>query len=159
MVEVQNLGWDGNTVGELDHRLLKAPRVKLRNVVEGNKGDVVYCVDLRMTQPNTDFLPIPAMHSLEHLLLAGFQKHMPAEFISLGLMGCQTGFYLVLFNEGRAQEICGVYESILKEILRAVAVPYANVEQCGNYRNHDLAGAQAIAKRILDARADWMQVV
>jgi len=123
MVNVEQLGWKLANVGELDHRLLKAPHVKLRSFTEGAAGDVVYAVDLRITQPNVNFLSSTEMHSFEHFLLAGFLKYMPENFISIGLMGCQTGFYLVLFNEGRAEKICSTYEMILNDILEANEVP------------------------------------
>ena len=48
------LGWAPGTVGELDHRLLKAPSVKLRGAHVGPRGDTVYCIDLRLRQPNGD---------------------------------------------------------------------------------------------------------
>lgn len=159
MVDVKQLGWDAGTVGELDHRRLKAPHVKLRSFTEGPRGDVVYCVDLRINQPNVNFLSSTEMHSFEHFLLAGFQNYMPANFLSIGLMGCQTGFYLVLFNEGRAEKICNTYESILKDVLNAREVPYANIAQCGNYKNHSVELAQKLARRVLDARSNWRQVV
>ncbi len=159
MPDFAALGWDPATVGELDHRRLKAPHVKLRSAKEGPRGDVVYCVDLRINQPNAAFLSSTEMHSYEHFLLWGFQKYMPANFLSIGLMGCQTGFYLVLFNEGRAERICQVYEQILGDILKAREVPYANVEQCGNYKNHSLDLAQKLARRVLDAKSNWRQVV
>jgi S-ribosylhomocysteine lyase len=159
MVDVKQLGWDDATVGELDHRRLKAPHVKLRSFTEGPKGDVVYCVDLRINQPNTDFMSATEMHSFEHFLLEGFQKYMPENFLSIGLMGCQTGFYLVLFNEGRLEKLCGVYERILVDILNAVEVPYANIAQCGNYKNHSLELAQKVARRVLEAKPRWRQIV
>lgn len=159
MVDVNQLGWDANTVGELDHRHLKAPSVKLRSFTVGVKGDVVFCVDLRISQPNQDFVPITEMHSFEHFLLAGFQKYLPDNFISIGLMGCQTGFYLVLLNEGRAEEICRVYEKILVDMMNASEVPYADIAQCGNYRNHNLQLTQKLAQRVLEAKAHWRQVV
>lgn len=159
MVSVAQLGWPMETVGELDHRLLKAPHVKLRSFTEGAAGDVVYAVDLRINRPNLEFLSSTEMHSFEHFLLWGFQKYMQENFISIGLMGCQTGFYLVLFNEGRADKIIGVYESILNDVLTAREVPYANIEQCGNYKNHSLELAQKLARRLLDAKADWRRVV
>lgn len=134
MINVEQLGWVADTVGELDHRLLSAPHVKLRSFTVGQAGDVVYAVDLRINQPNKDFLSTTEMHSFEHFLLAGFQKYMPQNFISVGLMGCQTGFYLILFNEGGAEKICGTYENILNDILIANEVPYANIQQCGNYK-------------------------
>lgn len=159
MVNVEPLGWAPDTVGELDHRLLKAPRVKLRSVTSGPNGDVVYAVDLRINLPNTSFLSSTEMHSFEHFLLAGFQKYMPQNFISVGLMGCQTGFYLVLFNEGGAERICGAYETILNDVLKADAVPYANIQQCGNYKNHSLEQAQTLARRVLDAKSNWRMVI
>jgi S-ribosylhomocysteine lyase len=159
MVNVEQLGWAPDAVGELDHRLLKAPHVKLRSITIGQTGDVVYAVDLRINQPNKTFLSSIEMHSFEHFLLAGFQKYMPQNFISIGLMGCQTGFYLVLFNEGGADRICGVFENILNDILEASAVPYANIQQCGNYKNHSLELAQNLARRVLDAKNNWRQVI
>ena len=159
MADINQLGWDSDTVGELDHRRLKAPHVKLRSFTEGPKGDAVYCVDLRINQPNTNFLSSTEMHSFEHFLLAGFQKYLPENFLSVGLMGCQTGFYLILFNEGSAEKICGAYECILADILNAREVPYANIAQCGNYKNHSLELAQKLARRVLEARSNWRQVV
>jgi S-ribosylhomocysteine lyase len=159
MIDLQQLGWDPATSVELDHRLLKAPHVKLRSATQGPGGDVVYAIDLRITRPNEETLSITEMHSFEHFLLAGFLKHLPANFISIGLMGCQTGFYLVLFNEGRAEVVCDTLEKILNDILAAENVPFNNDEQCGNYRNHSLELAQALARRLLEAKANWRQVV
>ncbi len=159
MSDVTTLGWDPTTVGELDHRRLQAPHVKLRSRRQGPKGDEVYCVDLRINKPNTVFLSSTEMHSFEHFLLWGFQKYLPENFLSLGLMGCQTGFYLVLLNEGHADRIRDVYEKILSDVLNASEVPYANIEQCGNYRNHSLDLAQKLARRILEAKAAWKRIV
>lgn len=159
MQNLEQFGWAAGTVGELDHRLLKAPHVKLRSLTQGPTGDIVYAVDLRINPPNVAFLSSTEMHSFEHFLLAGFQKYMPQNFISIGLMGCQTGFYLVLFNEGCAEVILETYEKILQDILIASEVPYANIAQCGNYRNHSLELAQQLAQRVLDAKSNWRQVV
>lgn len=159
MINVEQLGWDVGTVGELDHRLLKAPHVKLRSYTEGLQGDVAYCVDLRINPPNVNYLSSTEMHSFEHFLLAGFLKYMPRNFLSVGLMGCQTGYYLVLLNEGRADKICDAYESILTDVLSAEEVPYANIAQCGNYKNHSLELAQKLARRVLESRSNWRQVV
>lgn len=158
-MDITQLGWDASTAVELDHRLLKAPHVKLRSINVGANGDIVYCVDLRIGQPNVDILSQTEMHSFEHFLLAGFQKYLPENFISVGLMGCQTGFYLVFLNEGHAEKICQVLENILVDILNATDVPYANIEQCGNYQNHSLELAQELARHLLEARNRWSQVV
>jgi S-ribosylhomocysteine lyase len=159
MLSLEQLGWDVTTVGELDHRKLKAPHVKLRALSKGENGDGVYSVDLRINQPNMEYLSTTEMHSFEHFLLQGFKKYMPENFISVGLMGCQTGFYLILLNEGDAQKICDTYEAILKDILVATEVPYANIRECGHFENHNLELAQDLARKLLEARPQWRQVV
>ena len=156
MTDLHALGWDPATVGELDHRLLQAPSIKLRAAHTGAAGDVVYSIDLRLRRPNAgQCLAVAQLHSLEHFLLEGFQRLLPGHFISVGVMGCRTGFYLVLLNEGRRAMVDDVLAAILDGVLRAEAVPYVHVDQCGHYRDHDLAGARAIAGEVLARRAQW----
>lgn len=159
IVNLEQLGWNPDTVGELDHRLLKAPTVKLRSAQVGANDDVVYAIDLRIQPPNAGTcLNSTELHTLEHFLLEGFQRYLSANFVSVGVMGCQTGFYLILLNEGRAEKICNVLENILTEMLSATAVPYAQIDQCGNYRNHDLELAQRVARAILQAKRSWLDI-
>jgi S-ribosylhomocysteine lyase len=47
----------------------------------------------------------------------------------------------------------------LIDILNAREVPYANIQQCGNYKNHSLELAQGVARRVLDAKSNWRQIV
>jgi len=160
MIELEQLGWETHTIGELDHRRLKAPHVKLRSLTRGANGDGVYAVDLRINRPNNDeYMSTTELHSFEHFLLYGFQTYLPHNFISVAPMGCQTGFYLILLNEGNADTICDIYENILNDILVATEVPYANIEQCGHYENHNLELAQDVARKLLSARAEWRNVV
>ncbi len=158
MVDVERLGWRADTVGELDHHLLKAPHVKLRSAIEGS-GGTVFSVDLRITRPNSEFLSSTEMHTFEHFMLAGFRKYLPSNFISIGLMGCRTGFYLILFNEGRVDEICRVYEQSLQDVLIADEVPYANPTQCGNFKDHSLDAGRSLARRVLAAKQSWREVI
>ena len=157
MIDTKSLGWRDDLVGEMDHRRLKAPSVKLRMAREGASGEAIYCVDLRVRRPNAgEFLSLTELHSMEHFLLEGFSRLLPEAFVSVGIMGCQTGFYLVFRNEGRAGELCNVLERILEQMQGATSVAYANVEQCGNWRNHSLADAQRFAREILARRSDWL---
>ncbi len=159
MIDCEALGWPAGTVGELDHRLLKAPSVKLRAAHPCSGGDVVYCIDLRLRRPNADAcLSSTESHSIEHFLLEGFQRLMPQQFIGIGVMGCQTGFYLTLRNEGRREEIEAALDAILHGILDAHAVPYACIDQCGNWQNHSLARAQAVAREVLAKRNAWREI-
>jgi len=160
MINFEKLGWETRTIGELDHQLLKAPHVKLRALTTGENGDGVFSVDLRINRPNKDeYLSTTELHSFEHFLLFGFQKYLPQNFISVAPMGCQTGFYLILLNEGDAEKICNIYEKILNDILAATEVPYANIQQCGHYENHNLELAQAVARKLLDKKSEWRKVV
>ncbi|MBU6422135.1 MAG: S-ribosylhomocysteine lyase, partial [Gammaproteobacteria bacterium] len=96
---------------------------------------------------------------LEHFLLEGFQSRLPGNFLSVGIMGCQTGFYLAFLNEGRAEKICGLLENILSGVQSAACVPYARIEQCGNYRNHNLELAQQVAREVLARKSAWREVL
>lgn len=158
MIDYTALGWNPEWVGELDHRRLKTPSLKLRSARPGAAGDVVFSVDLRVRPPNADrYLAADELHSVEHFLLEGFNRLMPEHFISVGIMGCRTGFYLIFQNEGRADFLCGVLGEILSGMLAATGVPYCNIEQCGNWRNHTLEGAQRVAREILEQRAHWLE--
>ncbi|WP_374013881.1 S-ribosylhomocysteine lyase [Pseudoxanthomonas koreensis] len=158
MIDVVALGWDPATVGELDHRTLKAPTLKLRSARQAGRDGALFCVDLRVRRPNAGaFLCDTALHSLEHFLLEGLQRELPGNFVGVGLMGCQTGFYLTFLDEGRAQRLCAALEAVLTGVAAATAVPYADIAQCGHYRNHSVEQAQAVAREILAARAHWLE--
>lgn len=157
MIDLEQLGWRRELVGELDHRLLRVPSVKLRSARQGAGGDAIFCIDLRIRRPNAhDYLSATELHSLEHFLLEGLRRHLPEQFVSVGIMGCRTGFYLVFVNEGRAGKICTVLASVLEEMQAAATVPYARVDQCGHYRDHSLELAQAVAREILARRTHWL---
>lgn len=159
MIDHAALGWAPGTVGELDHRLLKAPSVKLRGAHQGPAGDTVYCIDLRLRRPNAGAgLDCTEAHSIEHFLLEGFQRLLPLNFIGIGVMGCRTGFYLTLLNEGRRARIEAVLESVLRGVAAAKAVPFAGIDACGHWQDHDLERARAIALEVLERRASWREV-
>lgn len=151
------LGWPAGLTGEMDHRRLKAPTLKLRSALPTPGGDVIYAVDLRVRLPNRDaFLSSRELHSVEHFLLEGFNRLLPRNFLSVGLMGCRTGFYLGFLNEGRTEVLCDVLARILTEMQSAPAVPYAHIEQCGHWRDHSLPDARQVAREILAHRSHWL---
>jgi S-ribosylhomocysteine lyase LuxS involved in autoinducer biosynthesis len=55
--------------------------------------------------------------------------------------------------------VLAVYERILREIVAAREVPYADIHDCGHWENHDLGLAKAVAQHLLDSRAAWRQVL
>ncbi|MBN9565235.1 MAG: S-ribosylhomocysteine lyase [Alphaproteobacteria bacterium] len=156
--DLSSLGWELDSMGELDHRLVKAPYIRLSSEKRGAQGDCVYVFDLRITQPNTSYMSTIQIHSLEHLFLAGFREHLPDSFISVAPMGCQTGFYLILLNEARARVVQKIYKKILTQILSMSEIPYANDKDCGQFTHHNIKEAQKIAKMLLHFESEWLGV-
>lgn len=99
--------------------------------------------DLRFKKPNAgDYISPKALHTIEHLLATTLRNSAEKEnVIYFGPMGCRTGFYLLTVNLSREQVI-----PLLKECIEAALaldeVPGNKREECGNYLEHDLAGAK-----------------
>lgn len=145
------------TLGEVDHRQVLAPYVRLIDCTEGAAGDAVYQWDLRFTQPNREHIEMAAVHSLEHMIAVFIRRHLPG-VINFGPMGCQTGFYLTVMNYGDYDGLLDAVASTLLDCLEADEVPLANEVQCGWAANHTLEGAQEIARRVLGARDGWTRI-
>ncbi|MFC8800608.1 S-ribosylhomocysteine lyase [Promicromonospora sp. NPDC057138] len=141
----------------LDHRAVAAPYVRLADRKQLAGGDVIVKYDVRFTQPNTAHLEMPTVHSLEHLFAEHSRNHSDA-VLDFSPMGCQTGFYLMLQGEPAYEDVLGLVEATLRDILTATEVPAANEVQCGWGANHTLAGAQEAAATFLAAREVWPQV-
>jgi len=141
----------------LDHRTVKAPFVRLadRKVLPG--GQIVVKYDVRFTQPNVDHLPMPTVHSLEHMF-AEFARNHDDQVLDFSPMGCQTGFYLMLAGDRDYDDVLALIEATLRDIVDATEVPAANEIQCGWGANHSLEGAQSAARDFLARRSKWSQV-
>ena len=110
-------------------------------------GDVI-TYDVRCKIPNGgDYLECPAMHTFEHLF-ATYARNSEFEksVIYVGPMGCRTGFYLLLRDDVS-------YENAIKLTYDAFkftaefegVIPGSTKIECGNYLEHDLEGAKAVA--------------
>lgn len=120
-------------------------------------GDAV-TYDIRMKKPNAgDYLPMAAAHTFEHLFATYARNSEWAQSVLyVGPMGCRTGFYLILRDKvSRADAIKLVQESFAFVADFTGAIPGATRQECGNYREHDLAGAKAVAADMLNVLADW----
>jgi len=131
---------------ELDHTRVRAPYVRLAAT-----GPGLTKWDLRLAQPNMAAIPTAALHTLEHLL-AGYLRDRLEGVFDLSPMGCRTGFYLTALGEPDAERVRAAFETALRDVLAHEGpVPGVSPLACGNYRDHDLRGAKAWAKRVLDA--------
>lgn len=115
--------------------------------------------DLRFVRPNTPpFLSTASIHTIEHLFATYVRNsRWKDEVIYFGPMGCRTGFYF-LVRHIPPQEVI----RLVKQALSFIAdfsgrIPGTSPEECGNYREHDLAGAQRDAKAMLERVKNWKE--
>lgn len=108
----------------------------------------IYTYDLRFKKPNAgDFLTTAAAHTIEHLFATVIRNSaVKDKVVYFGPMGCRTGFYFLTRDSIPKEEVI----SLLRETFRFIAgfegeIPGAAEAECGNFRDHDLAGAKAVA--------------
>lgn len=119
-------------------------------------GDIV-TYDIRMRRPNIPpFLPNPVMHTIEHLF-ATFARNsrFGNQVIYFGPMGCRTGFYFLVRNLKHEDAIALIRDIFSKISVYTGEIPGRAKKECGNYLEHDLAGAVEEAKRFLPVIEDW----
>lgn len=120
-------------------------------------GDVV-TYDIRMKKPNAgDYLTDGEMHSFEHLFATCARNSALGEsVVYVGPMGCRTGFYLLLRESvSRAQAL-----SLVRYCFAWIAafegeMPGGGRTECGNYLDHDPAGAKRVAADMCAVLAGW----
>lgn len=139
-----------------NHTKVIAPYVRLVGVTQGEK-DTVHKYDIRFCQPNKEHMPMPALHSLEHMI-AEFSRNHTDCVLDFGPMGCQTGFYFSLLNHSDYEEVLTIVEKALNDVLIATEVPACNELQCGWAASHDLESAKVIARDMLAKRDEWPTV-
>jgi S-ribosylhomocysteine lyase len=141
----------------LDHTKVTAPFVRLASRKIGALGDVVTKFDIRVTQPNREFMSTGAAHTIEHLAAEYLRDEVPS-IIDFSPMGCRTGFYLTLFGDVDEAHIAARMLTVMEKIAvwdDATHIPGAAESECGNYRDHDLAEARRWAERwVTGIRAD-----
>lgn len=120
-------------------------------------GDVV-TYDIRMKLPNGgDYLSTGEAHTFEHLF-ATFARNnaFGQEILYVGPMGCRTGFYLLTRDKlSYANAIKLVQESMAFIANYDGEIPGNKKEECGNYLDHDLNGARALAKDMQAVLRAW----
>ena len=120
-------------------------------------GDCV-TYDVRMKKPNGgDYLANGAMHTIEHLFATYARNtEFSDRILYVGPMGCRTGFYLLVRDSvSHADAIRLVHDSMAFIAAYEGEIPGTNKIECGNYLEHDLAGAKKEAKAIAAVLADW----
>ena len=143
----------------LDHTKVKAPYIRFAGKKIGPKGDVVSKFDIRFAQPNMEYMPTGAVHTLEHLMAEYIRDEIDG-VIDLSPMGCRTGFYLVVFGEPSEEFIAERIRIVLSKVVSWPAsenVPGVDPVMCGNWRDHDLSAAKMWAGKWVEGldRKGW----
>lgn len=120
-------------------------------------GDVI-TYDIRMKKPNGgDYLTNGALHTFEHLFATYARNSAYTDqVIYVGPMGCRTGFYLLLrdsVSPGQALDL--IRDSFAFIAGFSGEIPGSKRWECGNYLEHDLPGAKAVAENMLLVLKDW----
>ena len=120
-------------------------------------GDII-TYDVRMVKPNGGvYLETPAMHTIEHLFATFARNSCYSDsVIYVGPMGCRTGFYLILRDTVSHSQAIGLVRDAFSFIADFEGeIPGNKREECGNYLEHDLTGAKAVAADMASVLSDW----
>lgn len=144
---------------DLDHTKVRAPYVRLAGVKRTPRGDAISKYDLRLLQPNAGAIEPPALHTLEHLLAGALRDHLE-DVVDVSPMGCRTGLYMALIGEPDEAGVLRAFEAALTDVAAFDSpIPGVSELECGNYRDHDLAGARQHARDALSAGLKVQQTV
>jgi S-ribosylhomocysteine lyase len=138
---------------QVDHR-----KMGLGMYVSRTDGDIV-TYDIRMKKPNAEsVLENGALHTIEHLFATyARSSELSDRVVYVGPMGCRTGFYLLVRDMPRTEAIDLVKKSFAFIASYSGPVPGASEAECGNWKEHDLGGANAEAAKYLKAIAHWRE--
>lgn len=122
---------------KIDHTKLQ-PGIYLHEIKRsGNAYVTTY--DFRFKRPNKEnYLSNSAIHSLEHLIATFYSNKYPKDKIYFGPMGCQTGFYLVVFGKKNLKWLKQTLPKLDKYINNVKAIPGNSAKSCGNYKTLNL---------------------
>jgi len=119
-------------------------------------GDVT-TYDIRTRVPNVEeVMDNASIHTVEHLFATFVRNSKFAdEIIYFGPMGCRTGFYFLVRNVSPADAV-----KLTQDAFKFIAdyegeIPGVSAAECGNYRDHSLAGAKKEAERFLPVIMSW----
>ncbi len=140
----------------VDHKIMKAPAVRVAKTMTTPGGDTITVFDLRFNKPNVDMMGEKGIHTLEHLFAGFIRAHLNAddvEIIDVSPMGCRTGFYMSLIGTPDEQRVADAWLKAMQDVLNVQKmedIPELNEYQCGTYKMHSLDEAKAIAQNIID---------
>ena len=142
---------------KVDHTKLKVGLFVSRKDFLGS--NCITTFDIRMKRPYHDeVMTTGSIHALEHIIATYLRSDSlwGNHVIYFGPMGCRTGFYLLLRDDVS-------YENAIKLTYDAFkftsefdgVIPGSTKIECGNYLEHDLEGAKAVAKDMMSVLENY----
>lgn len=122
------------------------------------KDGSIITYDLRFVKPNGGtYLSTAVLHTLEHCLATYLRSSPCKEYIVyVGPMGCRTGMYILVDEAVPQKHVLDlIVESLWYVVKMVTDIPGATQAECGNYLDHDLAGAKSAASEMLDVLKSW----
>ena len=141
----------------LDHTKVVAPYVRKAKLTQYRSNSVpVTKWDIRITQPNKEFLTPVQMHSTEHLFAEIVRRVLGTKkVIDFSPMGCRTGFYLTVYGDYPVDQIFGIVFTVFTKILCWHDDMIGDSEkECGNYKELSVAAAKEVAEMFLQGVID-----
>lgn len=130
----------------VDHTKLK------RGVYLSRQDGDIMTWDVRMKEPNKgSYLSNGSIHTIEHLFATYARNSRYSEgVIYIGPMGCRTGMYFLTRGLSDAEVLDCIKESyrFMKDFKGEI--PGAKIEECGNYKDHDLPACNRDAAEFLE---------
>ncbi len=109
-------------------------------------SEMITTFDLRLKEPNREaVIPIPALHTLEHLGATFLRNHKlwKSRTLYFGPMGCRTGFYILFTGDLASEDIIEVVMEMFGFFIDFKGdIPGATSKECGNYLEQNLNMAQ-----------------
>ena len=98
------------------------------------------------------------MHTIEHLVATYVRNSAYKEgIIYFGPMGCRTGFYFLTRGISHGDAIRLMADALAFTAAYEGEIPGASAVECGNWQDHDLAGARQWAAAMAPVLADWCE--
>lgn len=122
-------------------------------------GDII-TYDIRMKKPNGgDYFDMASAHTFEHLFATyARNSEYGKDIIYVGPMGCRTGFYLLTRNSLSFSEAIKLVKNSMAFIADYKGeIPGNSKKECGNYLDHNLSGASALAEDMTRVLSDWTE--
>ncbi len=113
-------------------------------------GDVI-TYDIRTRKPNVEpVMENGAIHTVEHLFATFVRNSVFTDkIIYFGPMGCRTGFYFLVRDMTHEDAIKLTADAFAFIAAFEGDIPGVSAVECGNYKDHNLAGAKKDAELYL----------